>query len=164
MLYDPVEVGFARRGGGNDGGVPPVVSLGGRDGVAFLRFSVPLLPETTVLEAYLLLERAPGVDSGEVPVALHAARVVDPWDARSLSWAAQPRVEEVGAPVTRLLPAAGALARFDVRAIVERWRRRSKDELGIALVGEGGGDGVAFALSPRAAPDALGPRLELYVR
>jgi hypothetical protein len=169
MLFDPVEVGYTRRGA--EAGVPPVVALGrgarGDRGVVLARFAVRLPPEATVLEAYVLLERVLDVDSDPGPVAVHAATVIDPWDARSLSWAVQPRVEEVGSPVTQVYPAGGGLVRLDVGAIVERWRRRMGDgqaSFGVAILGEpvrGTGpasrSGVAVALAP-------GPRLELYVR
>jgi hypothetical protein len=121
---------------------PPVATLGGADGaMALLRFAVVLPPEANVLEAYVLLERAPGVDPEPQPVALHLAPVIDAWEGRTLSWAAQPRIVEVGAPVTRVLPAAAGPVRLDVRAIVERWRRRSGDAQGIAIVATGSGEG-----------------------
>jgi hypothetical protein len=187
MLYDPLDVGYVRRGG-RDAEPPAIATLGQSDSaLAFLRFSVALPPEAGVIEAYLLLDRVPDVDSDPQPVALHVARVIDPWDARSLSWAVQPRIEEVGSPVTRVLPASGELVRLDVRALVQRWRRRGGADFGLAIVADarsdgasGGGRGMAFALAPRAgglgaspvgaadqATDlrgALGPRLELYLR
>lgn len=194
MLYDPVEIGYVRRGGPPE--LPAIASLGRSDGaLAFLRFSVPLPPDAGVVEAYLLLDRVTE-DSDPEPIELHVARVVDPWDGRSLSWAVQPRVEEVGSPVTRVLPASGPLVRIDVRSIVERWRRRRRSDFGLAIVSDapsGEGPvassrrlGVAFALAPRGTLEsgppgtygasgqpqaslesggaARAPRLELYVR
>jgi hypothetical protein len=169
MLYDPVQVGFTRRGAdARSPGVPAVAALGGGDGaLALARFSVRLPPEATVLEAYVLVGQVLDVDSDPGPIAVHAARVVEPWDERSLSWAVQPRIEEVGSPITQVYAGGRALIRLDVRAIVERWRRRSADDLGIAILAEairGRADagpasrtGVAVALAP-------GPKLELYVR
>jgi len=109
-------------------------------------------------------------------------RVIEPWDERSLSWSVQPRVEEVGSPVTRVLPASGALVRLDVRALVERWRRRTGADFGLAIVSDASGGasrsrprGMAFALAPSGdsadarssgagSEGARGPRLELYLR
>jgi hypothetical protein len=183
VLYDPVAVGFVRRG--EPPGLPAIAALGRSDGaLALFRFSLSLPPEVSVIEAYLLLDRVTDVDPDPAPIALHAVRVIDPWDGQSLSWAFQPRVEEVGSPVTRVLPASGQLVRLDVRAIVERWRRRQGGEFGLAVVSEptdaaGGGMGMAFALSPGAAGSGwgdaqgrgagaaggpYGPRLELYLR
>jgi hypothetical protein len=173
VLYDPVAIGFVRRGG--DPGLPAIAALGRSDGaLALLRFSLPLPPEVSVIEAYLLLDRVTDVDSDPAPIALHAVRIVDPWDEQSLSWAVQPRVEEVGSPVTRVLPASGALVRLDVRAIVERWRRRAGRDFGLAVVsdasaGVGPGMGMAFALGAGGAggvgaAGSSGPRLELYLR
>jgi hypothetical protein len=163
LLFDPVEVGYVSRTRG--AGTPPIAPLGKGDGAyALLRFSVPLAPEAVVLEAYVLLERASDVDCDPSPIDLHAARVTVPWDERSLSWATQPRLEEIGSPVTRVLPAAGSRVRLDVRDLVLRWRRRARDELGLAVVAEGHTPrGMAFALEP-SGHDAAGPRLELYVK
>jgi hypothetical protein len=153
----------------------------GQPGIVFLRFSVPLPPEADVLEAYVILERATSVDADAVPIALHTARVVSPWRARSLSWATQPRVEEVGAPVTRVSSAASSIVRLHVRDTVQRWRTRERDELGLAILSEGESvTGVTFALAPVdgaldrgdliLAPQSalmrqlVGPRLEVYVK
>jgi hypothetical protein len=183
LLYAPVELAYLHRG--EAGGTPAIAMLGGSDdAVALLRFSVPLPPEVTVLEAYLLLERARDVDSDPTAVALRAARIVQPWDVRSVSWAHQPHVEDVGAPVTLVPPASGPWVRLDLRELTQRWRRRGGSDFGVAVVAErmSGGPasaGVAVALTPapgrvdpdalRVDPDALrvdlvGPRLELYVR
>jgi hypothetical protein len=179
MLYDPVEIGYVRRERQPE--LPAIAALGRSDSaIAFLRFSIALPPEAGVVEAYLLLDRVTDVDSDPEPIALHVAGVIDAWDARSLSWAVQPRVEEIGSPVTRVHPASGALVRLDARALVERWRRRRSTDFGLAVVSDAPGPsgtdsptGMAFALAPippgagdaparEAAP--RGPRLELYIR
>ncbi|HTB76309.1 MAG TPA: DNRLRE domain-containing protein [Polyangiaceae bacterium] len=158
VLYDPVAVGYVRRGG--EASLPAMVALGRGDGaIAFLRFSVSLPPEAGVVEAYLLLDRVAAVDPDPQPIALHAARIVEPWDPQSLSWAVQPRVEEVGAPVTRVLPASGAIVRLDVRELVERWRRRRGTDFGLAVVSEALGrartaEGADASAASAAAPDA----------
>jgi hypothetical protein len=193
LLYAPVDVAYLRRGGAD--GMPEIATLGGSDGaIALLRFVVPLPAETTVLEAYLLLERATDVDSDPTVVALHAARVVERWDGRSVSWARPPRIEEVGAPVTRVPPASGPWVRLDMRELVQRWRRRGSGDFGVAVLAENSrgvpsSAGLAVALTPmegRADPglsvmrvplaqsspipqdapqaELVGPRLELYVR
>lgn len=148
LVFAPVDAGYVRRG--DDVADEVMATLGrGDGGVAFLRFSVPLAPEATVLEAYVALERATDVDADPVPIVLHAERIAGPWDSRSLSWARQPRFEEVGAPITRVSPSSGALVRIDVREIVQRWRRRGRDELGVAVVADGrSATGLAFALAP----------------
>lgn len=169
LLYAPVDVACVRRAGSSEA---DVATLGRGDGaLVLLRFQVPLLPETSVLEAYVVVQRVTEVDSDPTPILLHAARVIDRWDGASVSWARQPRVQEVGAPVTRVLPSSGPHVRIDVRALVERWRRRRDDaDGGIAILVEGeSATGMTFALAPASGGPGRSaeldvPRLELYVK
>ena len=183
LLFAPVDVGWAHRGSGDasDGSLA-VATLGRGDGATlFLRFEVPLPRETTVLEAYVLLDRVPDATVDPAPIALHTARVVGAWDSRSLTWGSQPPIEEVGAPVTRVAGASGATVRLEVRELLQRWRKRERDEFGLAIVAEGRSTtGVTFALAPSDVPadrrdpvlaastgprsQLEGPRLEAYVR
>ncbi|MGD0677778.1 MAG: DNRLRE domain-containing protein [Polyangiaceae bacterium] len=148
-LVAPVDIAYLEPGLGR-GAMPPVALLGRGDGaVLLLRFALPLPPEAVVLEAYLALRRAPDVEVDPTPVVLHVARVVEPWDGRSVRWALQPRIDEGFAPATRVAPGWGPIVRLDVRDVVERWRRQSRDEWGVAVVAEGRSrSGVAFALAP----------------
>ncbi len=149
LLLAPVDVGYIQRGGGGRDATLATLGRSGEPSMVFLRFSVPLAPEASVLEAYVLLERATSLDTDAVPIVLHAARVTTAWDGRTLSWATQPHVEELGSPVTRVSPGAGPLVRLDVRDLVQRWRKRGHDELGLAVLTEGESvTGVAFALAP----------------
>ncbi len=152
LLVAPVDVGWVRRGDAAEGSV---ATVGRGDGAAiFLRFSVPLPPEVSVVEGYLLLERAPGIDADPGTLALHAAAIEGAWDARTLSWAMQPPVADLGAPVTTVQTAGGgAFVRLDVRALVERWRRRDRADGGIAVVTEGQiPSGLSLALAPLDVP------------
>jgi hypothetical protein len=164
LLYAPVDVAYMRRGHDREDAAPALVMLGRDDGaLTLLRFSVPLAPEAKVLEAYLVLDRPSGVEIDPAPISLHAARVLDAWDSRSISWARQPRLEEVGAPVTEASPASGPLVRIDVRALVESWRRRMGGDEGLAVVAAGkSATGMAFALASWG--ESHGPMLELYVK
>lgn len=184
LLFSPVDVGWTRRGGGDgpENGSPAMATLGrGDDGVLFLRFSLPLPRETSVLEAYLLLDRVPGPTTDPAPIALHTARVVGAWDSRSLTWGSQPPVEEIGAPVTRVGGGFGATVRLEVRDLLQRWRKREHDDFGLAVVADGrSATGITFALAPYDVPadsrdpvlgaaagprsQLQGPRLEAYVR
>ena len=158
VLVAPVDVAYLRPG--EAPGVPSIATLGGSDGgLLLVRFLVPLPAEATVLEAYLLLERATDVDTDSTATALHAVRVASPWDLRALSWATRPRLEDVGAPVTLVPAGSGPLVRLDVRPLVERWRRRAGPEFGLAVQSErlrslqGPRDrGFAFALAPVPIP------------
>jgi hypothetical protein len=152
VLVDPLDVGYVHRGA--EVRNPAIATLGAEDdGVLLLRFSVDLPLEAVVLEAYIVLARAADVDSDPTLLALHALRVVEPWDGRSVTWGRQPRLVDVGAPVSRVRSSAGRLVRLDVRDIVGRWRRRGRDEFGVAVAAERrAGRGLAFALRPTGAP------------
>jgi hypothetical protein len=172
LLFAPVDAAFVSRNGccGDDvASGADLATLGrARDGgaLALLRFDVTLPPEAVLLEAYVLLERATDVDADPVAIDLHAARIADAWDSGSVTWARAPRLEEVGAPITRVSADAPPLVRLEVRDLVQRWRRRGGADFGVALVAEGtSATGVAFAWRARQG-DKLepGPRLELYVR
>jgi hypothetical protein len=180
LLFAPVDAAFVPRNGccgeGGAGGADLATLGRTRDGgaLALLRFDVRLPPEAVLLEAYVLLERAPDVEADPVFIDLHAARILDPWDSASVSWARAPRLEEVGAPITRVSAPAGPLVRLEVRDLVQRWRRRGRDDFGVAVVADGtSATGVAFAWRARetvsdppaaARAELTGPRLELYVR
>jgi hypothetical protein len=179
LLFAPVDAAYILR---NDGaGGTDLATLGrARDegALALLRFDVRLPPEAVLLEAYVLLDRATDVDADPVFIDLHAARVVDAWDSASVTWARAPRLEEVGAPITRVSAGSGPLVRLEVRDLVQRWRRRGRDDFGVAVVADGSSaTGIAFAWRAREAPIGAGapmdkpetraqtgPRLELYVR
>lgn len=172
LLYDPVDAAFVRRHAGPEG-TPALVTLGSGDGaLVLLRFSIDLPPESQIVEAFVLLERAMNVDAEPVPIALRTARVAEAWDGRWVSWAHQPRLDESGGPITRVEPAGGSFVRVDVRNLVQRWRKRGRDEFGIAVESDAPGRaGVTFALAAGPAssegegPVAYqGPRLELYVK
>jgi hypothetical protein len=154
-LYDPVDAAYLAPGQApvSDG----IAVFGQADGaMALYRFAVPLAPEASVVEAYLLMERAADVDSDPAPVLLHTARVVAAWDSRSISWARQPALEEVGGAQTWVPGSSSSVVRLEVRAMVERWRRRRHDDFGLVVLAEGH--------SPTGVSFVLPARLELYVK
>lgn len=154
LLFLPTDVAYLRHDSDKQDVVSATLGWSHAPGaVVLLRFSARLPEEANILEAYVVLERATDWDADPMPISLHAARIVEAWDSRWVSWARQPRIEEAGAPVTRVWPAAGRLVRLDVRALVQRWRRRSGDDFGIAIRGEEtSGTGIVFALAPGVAP------------
>lgn len=166
LLFLPVDAAYV--GGGGDAHDAVTATLGRKhDGGAalLLRFSASLPPEATVLEAYVLLERATDVDVDPTPVTLRAGRVLDPWDSGTVSAARRPRVDDGGAPVTRVFFSGPPLVRLDVRELVQKWRRRSGGDFGVAVLAEGeSATGMAFAVSPVEGRPLAGPRLELYVK
>jgi hypothetical protein len=118
LVVDPVAVAYVRSvDSPREGALPTSFTLGREgDGEArlYLRFQVPLAKETTVVEAYLLLERADVLDADPGPITLHATRVVDAWDPRTISWARQPRIEETRSPVTTVTSSGRVRVRVDV--------------------------------------------------
>jgi hypothetical protein len=150
LLYAPVDLAYVRPGARGREASAGVAWLGRGDGaLLLLRFDVPLPLEVDVVEAYLVLERAVAVDVDPTLISLHAARVVDPWDGATVSWALQPRVQEVNAPVTRVRAATGPVVRLDVHDLVQRWRRHGADDQGLAVVAAGRSrTGIALAMAP----------------
>jgi hypothetical protein len=149
LVLEPVEA--VRLGPGDlRGEVSRVVTLGReRDAasVLLLRFAVDLPPDTIVLEAHVVLERVQSVPADPQPIALHAARIVDPWGARSITWGRAPRLDDARLPVTTL-EEAGAAARVDVVPLVRRWRGHATDDHGIAIVADRvSATGMAFAMA-----------------
>lgn len=159
LLYEPVDVAYVRRASDAER-TPSLATLGSGDGaLLLLRFSIDLPPDPRIVDAFVLLERAADVDADPGEVILRAARVTQPWDSRSVSWALRPRVESVDGSRTGVRPGAKSLVRVGVLELARRWLRRGRDEFGIAVEADGQGSaGVTFALADR------GPRLELYVK
>jgi hypothetical protein len=157
LLFDPVDMAYVSRRTSVPS-VPQFATLGAGDGaVMLLRFSIELPPEARILEAFILLDRATNVDSAPGVVTLHAARITERWESRSVTYAQRPRVDESGALPTRVQFAGGPEVRIDVGPLARRWLRRGRDEFGIEVEAEGPGEpGVTFALAA--------PRLELYVK
>jgi hypothetical protein len=161
LLYDPVDVAYVEP---RDGATPlRFATLGRGDGaIALLRFSIAVPSDANVIEAYLLLDRSAAAEPAPEPVTLRVGRIVEPWDSRSVSWARQPGVADVGAPLTRVRPGA-VHVRLDVRKLVEAWRKKQPNEFGLAVSAEGRtATGVVLALE--AGPTEAPPRLELYVK
>jgi hypothetical protein len=156
------EIASIASGDSDRGGAMPAVFVLGRSSEnarLFLRFPLHLPKTGTIESATLLLSRTDDVDMAPGPVELHAARIVDPWDARSISWPFQPRIEEVRAPRTTILASSARITRIDVRAIVQEWPLRDPKDQGIAVVSDTtNSTGTSFAYMSR---DARAPELEI---
>ena len=191
VIAMPADIAYvsARAASAGDGpaNLPPVLLLGrsGDSAALLLRFSVPMAEDETVIEAYVLLDRADVVESDPQPISLHAARIIDAWDERSISFERQPRWEETGSPAAIVTGAGRPLVRIDVRSLVKHWRERDPRDQGIAVVADATSrTGMAFAATAPVADEGsasmLGssdnessgnarwapapPRLELYLR
>jgi hypothetical protein len=176
MVVRPADVAYVRRGDGPTGGaLPPLFALGRDSAVLMMRFSGPLPSNANIVEAYVVLRRSDAVDDDPAPISLHATRIVDGWDARSISWARQPRVVDSRAPVTVVEPGGPSLVRLDVRDLVRQWPKHDPHDQGIAVVADNetrsgttfafrsvGAVGTAESRASSAAD--VEPYLELYMR
>jgi hypothetical protein len=155
VLYDPVDTAYLRPG--EQAATTGLATIGRGDGAfALFRFAVPLSAQVTVVEAYLLLEPPDAVDLDPAPVTLRTERVVGDWSSDT-SWARRPALQDMGLPETRV-EGGSRVVRLEVRALVERWRKRARDEMGVAVVADAPSasrTGVAFVLPAR---------LELYLK
>lgn len=176
LVVRPTEVAYLRRGDGPTGGaLPPLFALGRDSAVLMLRFSVPLPTTANLVEAYVVLRRSDAVDDDPAPISLHATRIIDGWEPRSISWALQPRVLDVRTPATVVEPGGPSLVRLDVRDLVRQWPKHDPRDQGIAIVADNetrtgttfafravGAVGTADSRSSSAAD--VEPYLELYLR
>jgi hypothetical protein len=160
--------------------VPPAIVLGKNDAKLLLRFDVPLAQEEDVVEAYLLVDRLDVLDTDPNPISLHVERVLDRWDGRSITWAAQPRIEDDRGAATIVTVGARPVVRLDVTPFVQRWKRHDPSDQGLAIVaGSTNASGMAFATVDGSETDGLrsdpsdpskplwlpsAPRLEIYVQ
>ena len=176
LVVRPTDVAYLRRGDGPSGGaLPPLFALGRDSAVLMMRFSVPLPATANIVEAYVVLRRSDVVDDDPAPISLHATRIIDGWEQRSISWALQPRVVEARAPATVVEPGGPSLVRLDVRDLVRQWPKHDPRDQGIAIVADNetrtgttfafravGVVGTADSRSSSAAD--VEPYLELYLR
>jgi hypothetical protein len=183
IVLEPVAVAYVHRGEAvPSSALPPSFTLGrDSDGEArlYLRFAAPIPRETAVVEAYLLLERSADVDADPSPITLHAARVIDTWDPRSIAWARQPRIEETRSPSTTITSAGRSRVRLDVKDLVVHWKSHDKSDQGLVILADTKSPtGIAFAFAPSgpegapaspseeaiAPPLGLPPELEIYLK
>lgn len=144
-----------------NGAMPSVFVLGRSNENArlFLRFTVRLPKNGEMRSANLLLSRTDDIDMAPAPIELHATRIIDPWDARSITWPFQPRMEEVRAPHATVVSASAKIVRIDVRSIVQDWPLRDPSDQGIAVITDkSSSTGTSFAYMSR---DARPPELEI---
>lgn len=166
LVVRPVDMAVIATGSGPSGGaLPPVFALGRDSARLYLRFSVALPSNASVIEAYVVLRRSSAVDDDPAPISLHATRIEEAWNGGSVSWAIQPRMSEVRAPATVVEPNGSALVRMDVREIVRHWAKHDPNDQGIAIVAdEETRTGTTFAITGAGADREVEPYLELYLR
>lgn len=141
------------------GAVPGLVVLG-RRGIGarvFFHFEVTLPKQGTLKSAAIVLTRSSDLDMAPAPVELHAARIVDPWDARLVSWPEQPRLVDARTPHVLVRRDGAKTVRVDVKNIVEGWPLEDPSDQGIALVADSSTlTGAAFSYASGGdAPPAL---------
>jgi hypothetical protein len=181
FVLEPRDVAFiAESSDAPPGSLPSVFTVGERTAgkaALLLRWIAPVLYDTEVIEAYVVLDRVGDVVGDEPRVGIHAERVVGAWDPRRASWVDGPEFDDVNAPSLFVRAGAPRSVRIDVGAIVRRWQHADTHEQALAIVADHwSAHGVSFAavpVSPSPLPGdpagagpsaARGPRLELYVK
>jgi hypothetical protein len=189
IVVNPEDVALVRPNSDHPESLPFIFTLGRtRDAGAMLllRFAVPLPHDTKILEAYVMLDRTDALDADPTPITLHAARITQKWDARSMTWGRSPHLEETRSPSTTVRADGPSLVRIDVRDLVRLWLDHDVRDQGIAIVTDvssASGMPFAFAMRHEESPTSAtasddqaintaparsarsgSPRLELYVR
>ncbi|MFO0755856.1 MAG: hypothetical protein U0359_05165 [Byssovorax sp.] len=166
LFVPPAEVAvIASSAVGRSGApLPETLALGrAGDGTVelLLRFVAPFRDDADVVSAFLVLDPLDGALPPEGGAPFETARILDPWQAATVSWGRQPRLSLPKlAGVIR--PRAGSPVRVDVTALVRAWSERSPDDHGIALI-VAGNDPVGGAYG-MGITGGSGPRLEVYLR
>ena len=159
LVVSPDRIAAITAGEPDPGGAVAESIVLGRAGAnrrVFFHFPVTLPGTGALKSASILLTRSPDVDMTG-PVELHALRVVDPWDARSISWPLQPRIEEAREPHAMVMPAGAKIVRLDVAEIVRGWPAHDPSDQGVAVVADrSSASGASFAyISPEDRPPEL---------
>ncbi len=147
-----------------EGSLPRVASFDGTSrGTLFLHFAELEIPSDLV-EAYVVLRRAPDTDPPEGPVVLRALRIEDSWTSLTLSSVRPPRLVDLHGPETRVVGSSSDVVRIDVKALLGSLAKKTSHERGIAVVlGNEPASPLFLALAPyRSVPE--GPVLEIYAR
>lgn len=164
VILTPVDVAVIAEKGSQGDSPPETVALGrASDGTVeiLLRFSATWRDDADVVSAFVVLDPIAGAPPPSSPASFEMARILEPWRSSTTTWGRQPRLdlpERAGAARA----VASTPVRIDVTALVQKWRQRSRDDHGIALLVRGD-DAVGGAFSLGTTSGA-GPRLEAYVR
>ncbi len=163
-VSEPTDVACIDDDDTTSGPTPASCNMGRPAGARLLlRFAVPLSDQAEVVEAYVLLHRAPDRDADPSPFSLHASRIVGDWSGTQVTAATLPPFTQARSAETRV--DRSDIIRVDVRDIVKQWRRKDPADRGIILESSGGhGTGMHLALAPSSNGAARGPMLELYVK
>jgi hypothetical protein len=163
-VTEPIDLACIDDEDTTSGSVPASCNMGRPHGARLLmRFSIPLSDQADVVEAYVLLHRAPDHDPDPAPFSLHASRIVGEWNGQDVRAATLPAFMPTLTANTRV--DRSDLIRVDVRDIVKQWRRKDPSDRGLVLESSGGhGTGMHLAIAPSPSGAARGPVLELYVK
>jgi hypothetical protein len=163
-VSEPVDIACIDDDDTTSGAAPASCNMGRPGGARLLlRFSVPLSEQADVVEAYVLLHRAPDRDADPAPFSLHASRIVGDWNGAQVTAATLPPFMPTLSATTRV--DRSDLIRVDVRDVVRQWRRKDPADRGLVLESVGGhGTGMHVAIAPSPSGAARGPVLELYVK
>jgi hypothetical protein len=164
VMLEPVDIAVIAAKGPPSSELPETIALGrASNGTVelLLRFLPTFRDDADVVSAFVVLDPIAGAARGARPPTFEMARIRDAWQAATVTWGRQPRLDlprRTGV-VRALSPAP---LRIDVTPLVRDWSKRLPDDHGIALLVQGD-DAVGQAYSMGTLAGS-GPRLEVYVR
>ncbi len=163
LLLEPAELAVIASRSAAREQPPATIALGrAADGTVelLLRFEADFPKGTQIVSAFILLEPLAGA-LPTTPTSFEMARILDPWDAATVTWGRQPRLS-LAALAALNHPTHDGPVRVDVTQLVREWSEGRPDDHGIALLVEGK-DPIGTAYSTGMS-QGHGPRLEVYLR
>lgn len=152
----------------DDGPSPTVAPLGASVGPRariLLKFPAQSWSKDAIAAAYLVFDRADGVQAGPGDVRVRASRIVEPWSVKGgagTTWASPPRAEPIPGAEAIVAPRGPAPIRVAVTPWAAELGGKSRP-WGLRVEGDGEGAGFGVPIATGLAGGAP-PRLEVYFK
>jgi len=166
VVLDPDGVAYVSAANGVEVRAPSIAlgaSVGGGARI-LLKFPRGDWSADRVAKAYLVLERAEGVEAGPDDVVLRAQKITEPWSpklaGKGTSWASPPSARSLPGGEAHVSANGHTPIRIDVTSFAVDLVKPTVRAFGLRIEADGGGFGVPIATGLGAG---RAPRLEVYL-